>query len=481
VRFGRYELLRPLGKGGMAEVFLARYVGPEGFQKQLVIKRVLPELGTERRFLRLFFDEARTHVSLSHGNLVHVFDFGRVGNAYFIAMEHVPGCDLGTLLADVHKRGQGLPAALVAHLGIELCRGLAYVHRREFVHRDVSPRNVLLSTEGEVKLADFGVALTAASDDRAGVRGTLAYMAPEQARGESTDGRADLFALAMVLAEALTGRRLRVSPDTETALATAREPPPLELEGSLGALLERATARAPDDRFADAEAMLIALEKELARYGQTSAAAARELAARVKQLALPSAQPPEDDVGEALTTAETVGEESYFRDRQDDRFVDEMLAETPEPSTRRGRRRRTRLLLAGAGAIATLSLLAAGRAALRARATMHAVIPPPITTAIAPRRVTAPAQPVVPPAPPVPTRPRPPTKRATDTGMVLVRCTPWCIPYVDEKARGQDGRRHELELPVGSHRVAVKRLDDRLERAVEVRPGELQTVEFTFE
>ena len=161
-------------------------------------------------------------MSLSHGNLVPVFDFGRVGNAYFIAMEHVRGCDLGTLLAAAHKRGEKLPPLLVAHLGIELCRGLAYVHRRGFVHRDVSPRNVLVSVEGEVKLSDFGVALASASEAAPGVRGTVAYMAPEQARGERPDARADLFALGMVLAEALLGRRVRASADDAAALAAAR-------------------------------------------------------------------------------------------------------------------------------------------------------------------------------------------------------------------------------------------------------------------
>src|SRR5437870_12137782 len=120
-RFGRSELLRPLGAGGMAEVFLARYVGPEGFEKRLVIKRVLPRLSDDRHLLRMFFEEAKTHVSLSHGNLVSVFDFGRVGNDYFIAMEHVHGADLGTLLAAESAAGRTLAPPLCAYIGIDLC------------------------------------------------------------------------------------------------------------------------------------------------------------------------------------------------------------------------------------------------------------------------------------------------------------------------------------------------------------------------
>src|SRR5262249_21476418 len=163
------------------EVFLARYRGPEGFEKRLVIKRVLSSRAADQRFLSLFFEEARLQVSLSHGNLVPVFDFGRVGNDYFLAMEHVEGRDLGALLAAGRERGRALAPMLCAYVGAEVCRGLAYVHRRGFVHRDVTPRNILLSRDGEVKLSDFGVALAQESTVAPGVRGTLAYMAPEQA------------------------------------------------------------------------------------------------------------------------------------------------------------------------------------------------------------------------------------------------------------------------------------------------------------
>src|SRR5439155_10683710 len=139
------------------------------------------------------------------GNLVSVFDFGRVGNDYFIAMEQVHGADLATLCAYERQAGRALSPALAAYVGIEVCRGLGYVHRRGFVHRDVSPRNILLSVDGEVKLSDFGLVLAATSAGAQGVRGTLGYMTPEQARGDAVDGRSDLYSLGLVLAEAVRG------------------------------------------------------------------------------------------------------------------------------------------------------------------------------------------------------------------------------------------------------------------------------------
>jgi hypothetical protein len=497
VRFGRYELLGILGRGGMAEVFLARYQGPEGFEKRLVIKRVLPKLGSDRRFLKLFFDEARTQVSLSHGNLVPVFDFGRVGNAYFIAMEHVPGCDLGALLSAARDHGATVPPRLVAHLGAELLRGLAYVHRRGFVHRDLAPRNVLLSRDGEVKLSDFGVAL-AASLETAGVRGTLAYMAPEQARGERVDGRADLYALGLVLAEALTGRRARPSASDEAALTSARSGGPATVEGPLASIILRATQADPAARFADADEMLLALEKEAATLERGSTAPARELAALVAGW-MPESDAPHSAAAELPPgTAVTEGEETYFRDRESASFVEEVLPPA---------RARPRWLLP-AGAAALLVALSTGVMAWRAFTP-----PPPAPVvdgptqagrALGPAPAAPPASATPPPSTP-PTEEKPPAAEATGkppaptprapapvnvrhhvspalaAGTVLIHCTPWCVPFVDGERRGQDGRNHTLSLSAGPHRVVAERLDDRQERAVRVEPGASSTVDFTFE
>ena len=223
-RIGRYELLRPLGRGGMAEVFLARRRGPGGVEKQLAVKRIRRERTGDPRFVEMFVTEARLSMGLAHKNIVQVFDFGRVGDELFLVMEYVAGVDLGTALAGVRTGGDpagsssdgALDPLLAAFVGMEACQALDYAHRWRspdgepggIVHRDVTPGNVLLSVSGEVKLADFGVADDLAADvGGRRLRGTPAYMSPEQARGERLDGRADVFSLGLVLWQALTGRR----------------------------------------------------------------------------------------------------------------------------------------------------------------------------------------------------------------------------------------------------------------------------------
>ncbi|HSN27024.1 MAG TPA: serine/threonine-protein kinase, partial [Kofleriaceae bacterium] len=285
---GRYELLRPLARGGMGEVYLARRRAA-GVEKWLVVKRMRPERAGDARFLDLFMREAKLSMSLAHQNIVPVFDFGRIDDQVFLAMERIEGKDLGSTLA---KARGGLSPQLAAFIAAECCQALDYAHRRRgpdgaplgIVHRDVTPRNVLLSWSGEVKLTDFGIAALAGDAFRSAV-GTPAYMAPEQARGEPTDARADVYAVGLVLREAWTGVRARGGSDREATLAAAREgtlePWPAGFEGRLREIVDRATSSSPEARFADARSMLEALDTFILdeRAAKKSDAPARQLAA----------------------------------------------------------------------------------------------------------------------------------------------------------------------------------------------------------
>lgn len=218
MRLGRYEIIDKLGEGGMAEVFLARYEAAAGAVRQVVVKRMLPSVLSDEHTLALFVSEARLTMQLSHGNLVQVFDFGEVDGQYFLAMEYVDGLSLTTLLERTRERGlPGLPAPIAVAIIIEVARGLHFAHTRadergtplKIIHRDVSPENVLVSYEGQVKVTDFGVArarLEGRQFTAPGVfRGKPDYAAPEQARAEPQTGRVDVYATGLLLAELITG------------------------------------------------------------------------------------------------------------------------------------------------------------------------------------------------------------------------------------------------------------------------------------
>jgi hypothetical protein len=286
--FGRYELLRPIARGGMAEVYLARRRAG-GIEKLVVVKRIRAERAAHPRFLELFVREARLTMGLTHQNIVQVFDFGRADDQVFLVMERVDGRDLGSTLG---RPGVApLPAVVAAFVAAECCQALAYAHqyRRpggaplEIVHRDVTPRNVLMSWSGEVKLADFGIA-TLAGEDARHLVGTAAYMAPEQARREPVDPRADLYALGLVLREALTGEQARPGDDRDQLIASARTgalgPWPAGHAAELCAIIDRATAPDREARFPDAGSMLAALDAFIvgARAVDRGEAPARRLA-----------------------------------------------------------------------------------------------------------------------------------------------------------------------------------------------------------
>jgi serine/threonine protein kinase len=282
--FGRYELIERIAIGGMAEVFRARTVGASGFEKEIVIKRILPRFSEDEVFVKMFSDEARIVAKLHHPNIVQVFDFDVVDGLYFIAMELVEGSDLRTLLKRARVFQERLSVGEAMYIVMEVAKGLDYAHRREhhgeplrIVHRDVSPHNVMVSYDGSVKLTDFGIAKAAArsSHTEAGVvKGKLAYMSPEQARGETVDHRSDLFSLGSIFYELLTLRRLfqaRSNREIVRLVQEARVPAPsrfgVRLPGEVEAILKKMLAKFPDQRYASVGKALRELDRAYHRLG----------------------------------------------------------------------------------------------------------------------------------------------------------------------------------------------------------------------
>ena len=252
---GKYVVRRKLAEGGMAEIYLAAALGPEGFEKDVVIKRVRPGLAGDPDFVRMFIAEARVASRLNHANLVHIFDFDKHEDTFYLAMEYVRGHSLWELRRRCQERGVAIPPMLVAQIGMEVARGLAYAHRLTengqslaLVHRDVTPHNVLLSFDGAVKLTDFGIAKAGSRATTSGMlKGKFAYMSPEQARGDMVDARTDVFALGVTLWELLTGARLFEGDGDVAVLRAVQERlivPPARLNPGVSAVLDAAVMRA---------------------------------------------------------------------------------------------------------------------------------------------------------------------------------------------------------------------------------------------
>jgi serine/threonine protein kinase len=234
IRFGQYVLLRRIARGGMAEVFLAQQRGLEGFDRRVAVKRILPHLADNPDFIKMFLGEAKLAAQLSHPNIVHIYDFGKVDTDYFIAMEYVDGVHAGQLF----KRGaeaDRLSPTLVARIGADAAAALHYAHELRapggkpygLVHRDVSPPNLMVSFDGVVKLCDFGIAKAAALGDQmtnpGHIKGKYAYMSPEQTTAAPLDGRSDVYSLAIVMWELLTGKTIVPRGDAASAMRAIRD------------------------------------------------------------------------------------------------------------------------------------------------------------------------------------------------------------------------------------------------------------------
>jgi serine/threonine protein kinase len=279
--YGPYRLLEKIAVGGMAEVFKAKRTGVEGFEKVLAVKRILPHLSENKEFVEMFIDEAKMVAGLTHPNIVQIFDLGKIDRSYYIAMEYVHGRDLRSIMKRAKDKGLRLPLDISALVAQRVCAALEYAHRKKdergramrIVHRDVSPQNILISFEGEVKLTDFGIAKAAtkaSQTERGALRGKLLYMSPEQAWGKPMDRRSDVFSLGIVLYEMLSEQKPFLGQSEVGILEAVREcrvASPTTLNPRIPARLEavvmKALDREPDHRYQDAGEMSRELERAL--------------------------------------------------------------------------------------------------------------------------------------------------------------------------------------------------------------------------
>ena len=288
VSFGKYQLIARLATGGMAEIFLARQMGIAGFEKLLVVKRILPHLAREKAFIQMFLDEARIAARLNHPNIVQIYDLGRVRDQYFIAMEYLEGESLASVMRHLRHRRRRLPPHLAAGIVLQVCEGLHYAHSMvgpdgeplRVVHRDVNPQNIFVLYSGGVKLIDFGIAKAQnrfSHTSTGYLKGKYGYMSPEQIKNLPLDGRADVYSVGVVLWEMLTGRKLfRQASELEILKAITEQNPPApslinpDLPKEFDAITLRALHRSRDLRYQTAGELRMELSFLLKKSGEPS-------------------------------------------------------------------------------------------------------------------------------------------------------------------------------------------------------------------
>jgi serine/threonine protein kinase len=310
-RYGDFELIRLIATGGMAEIYLGQQAGLGGFSRPVVVKRMLPQLAVRQDFVTMFLDEARLAANLNHPNIASVTNLGEVDGSYFIAMELVDGPHLGALFAHSLRLRKPLPLDLCCYIVARAADGLHYAHERNdpatgqplmLVHRDISPQNILVSREGEVKVTDFGVAKasTHQTKTRTGIiKGKVAYMSPEQCLGEVVDKRTDVFALGIVMYELLTRRRLfrdksdllimqKITGEDVPAPSTVNK----DVDAELDAICAKALARTREQRFQSAADLAEALDAWVVgrNVGDSRATLARWFEANASDLAITSGE-----------------------------------------------------------------------------------------------------------------------------------------------------------------------------------------------
>lgn len=465
VQFGKYWLDAELAVGGMARLYRARLRGPGGFEKKLVVKQILPQLAGNPSFVELLVREANTLVQMSHPNIVPIYELGVVDGVYFLAMELVEGATIAELLGD-----GPLPPALCAHAAAQVCDALHYAHERfGLVHRDVTPRNIIVDRDGHVKLLDFGIAAPLALTGQGERFGSPGYMSPEQARGDALGARSDLFSLGVVLHEALTGTRPgRAAPSGDAGMDA-------ELAALIGGLL----APEPQQRPDSAAAAALVLRRVLARSHTHDAPAL--LGKRVERARVRSAAEPEGSKPAPASAAGSGGgvTRSIATHHELGQMLaasTERLAAVPTPShapTATSRRARTAgVLLLGAvllsAAAAAVAFWAGGDARPGIAATGAGARPEasPAASAAPPRATPLPAEPpATGPGPEL--APEPSTSRAGSSAplgarrepaagraYVTINALPWAEIRLGDRLLGSTPQR-SLPLSAGEHALLL--------------------------
>jgi eukaryotic-like serine/threonine-protein kinase len=317
----RYTITERVDSGGMAEVFRGVAESLQGFKKNVAIKRILPNLAKNKKFVAMFLDEAKLSLFLQHANIVQVFDIGQSQQSYFLVMEFVDGCNLKALTDRLKQRGRRVEIPQAIYLMVEACKALSYAHHVEnpenneplhIVHRDISPPNILLSKMGEVKLVDFGLAKANSqieSTDPGVVKGKFSYLSPEAASGREVDRRADVFAIGILLWELFTGRRLFYGDTDYQTVELVRQAriPSLaalnpDVEPELEAVVRKSLAREPNDRYQEAADLGDALAQYL--FSRRMKVTARDIASLVRDVQIEQARrrslAPQDSIIDVL-------------------------------------------------------------------------------------------------------------------------------------------------------------------------------------
>jgi serine/threonine protein kinase len=506
---GKYRLDGLLASGGMGEIYRASNLGPEGFNKTVVVKRILPHLARSHEFVQLFLNEARVAAVLSHPNIVQIYELGHAGEEYFLVMEYVKGATLAALRKRARANNQLLAPEVVAAVCSEVLRALDYAHNAcdergsplRIIHRDVSPDNVLVSSAGQVKVIDFGIvkATNAVSHTRTGAtRGKLSYLAPELIRRMPADHRIDVYATGVMLYELLCGQRPFVGENEGILLHAILQdlvvPPHAhrpEVSRELSAIALKALARNPDDRYATAREMAKALDDALTAMGKT--VRSPDLAELVRTLYS------EEELSRAGTPVPDLGRVAISPEQPLDQTV--VLDDTKE--TPRSPRRK-RLMLGAVAAAAVLSVAAVAFGLGRAGAPSSAgspgrtedgaatgaarpargeassppiatpppqLVPPPVEPAASVlARADSSTDPVPLPTPPkaapvlarndgavenaATTRAAPPRNRPTH-GRVVVRAKPWAEVFVAGRKIGMTPL-EPFRLKAGNNIVVLK-------------------------